>query len=764
MILEAAVLGFLPARCVYRRLYDAVSSLRRFADDEIFATPATAQRDAIFDVDRDLFLELDRVEQESSGDYLAKVIPLTEHRRWRSTLWQWLLDSPVVSEDDQRPPPDAATARDSTILRTYLLEAARRYRLRNRRDQKPDVDRGLLMGMAIVLDDPDAPPFLSEMYEIFETVADVRINTTMPPSGPSLTSLLSLASRLGNARAARFLLERGADPSIRSESGVLPLHYLFAFPDGDIEQMCDLLSATLDPSDPCVADPAEFILEHLTSLEGSPFAFAVATGNVAAARALWRFDGMRDSLQSLVPTTAQTLASLATVAPQLQAHSNSPALAPSPIAPLLQALATPNPTMYENVLELAGADLGGMVGRGWPWRLLPTGQAGLVFFGIALQARVTRMENLIAAAGDFADLVHVQAIRTIRLMQSLYGSVLVPLDTMYDSLFYVAGWAAAVEATVNPLLVEAIKQYTMSFAVRSYRNYLRRSTLLGFIMGRYQARGDIADAMVVAHLCDDLPSAERLARAAARNRIQWTTVPCMEYFYRELVWAPSPRSTEFAIAISRYERTTWLTRLLGLADRVWLRFAEQHSWGPIAVALSLQDAEALCGWIREGDVSTRSFPFQANVLHLACSNDRFAGVLARLLHTLDRSLVSTLLREETSVGGLTPAAMALHSGSSQCLLALFAYEDATAESGLVTETISTGLDCETNLMRGVGLLSHVSFFLGFKIHDPNPRRAGEEARSALIWHARMLTLRQIAKSRSLSEGQIGELAQWEWEM
>src|SRR3569833_379682 len=33
MILEAAVLGFLPARCVYRRLYDAVSSLRRFAGD-----------------------------------------------------------------------------------------------------------------------------------------------------------------------------------------------------------------------------------------------------------------------------------------------------------------------------------------------------------------------------------------------------------------------------------------------------------------------------------------------------------------------------------------------------------------------------------------------------------------------------------------------------------------------------------------------------------------------------------------------------------
>src|SRR3569833_1894524 len=333
MILEAAVLGFLPARCVYRRLYDAVSSLRRIADDENFATPAPAQRD--------LFLELDRVEQESSGDYLAKVIPLTEHRRWRSTLWQWLLDSPVVSEDDQRPPPDAATARDSTILRTYLLEAARRYRLRNRRDQKPDVDRGLLMGMAIVLDDPDAPPFLSEMYEIFETVADVRINTTMPPSGPSLTSLLSLASRLGNARAARFLLERGADPSIRSESGVLPLHYLFAFPDGDIEQMCDLLSATLAPSDPCVADTAEFILEHHTSLEGNTKAKTKTTRNDTATRTHRRFDGMRDSLQSLVPTTAQTLASLATVAPQLQAHSNSPALAPSPIAPLLQALATP---------------------------------------------------------------------------------------------------------------------------------------------------------------------------------------------------------------------------------------------------------------------------------------------------------------------------------------------------------------------------------------------------------------------------------------
>ncbi|KAL5603557.1 hypothetical protein FOVSG1_006307 [Fusarium oxysporum f. sp. vasinfectum] len=95
------------------------------------------------------------------------------------------------------------------------------------------------------------------------------------------------ACRAGSLEAVELLLGKGADPAIAASTGETPLHWVFAFDDGDIERAtCLLLTAG---GEPClyssVAAGRSSAVEYVT-LSGTPLHYAVQARNERAALAL----------------------------------------------------------------------------------------------------------------------------------------------------------------------------------------------------------------------------------------------------------------------------------------------------------------------------------------------------------------------------------------------------------------------------------------------------------------------------------------------
>jgi ankyrin repeat protein len=100
---------------------------------------------------------------------------------------------------------------------------------------------------------------------------------------------LLVACRAGHAKVATFLLQRGSDPSISTNQGVCPLHFLSAFDNQSIPTMATLLlqyGAVLEqPSRNALLYKEQFD-SRFGSVNGTPLLWAVAARNTSATEAL----------------------------------------------------------------------------------------------------------------------------------------------------------------------------------------------------------------------------------------------------------------------------------------------------------------------------------------------------------------------------------------------------------------------------------------------------------------------------------------------
>ncbi|CZR66070.1 uncharacterized protein PAC_15971 [Phialocephala subalpina] len=100
---------------------------------------------------------------------------------------------------------------------------------------------------------------------------------------------LVVACRAGHAKVATFLLQCGSDPSISTNQGVCPLHFLSAFDEQSIPTMATLLlqyGAVLEqPSRNAKIYMGQFD-SRFGSVNGTPLLWAVAARNASATEAL----------------------------------------------------------------------------------------------------------------------------------------------------------------------------------------------------------------------------------------------------------------------------------------------------------------------------------------------------------------------------------------------------------------------------------------------------------------------------------------------
>ena len=96
---------------------------------------------------------------------------------------------------------------------------------------------------------------------------------------------LLLACRLGDYEAAQELLDRGADASISTSDGCLPLHWLFLFDDPYIKMIMPRLLG-FDAINKAASRPQMLDAQLPADFEGSPLAFAVAAASLTTVDAL----------------------------------------------------------------------------------------------------------------------------------------------------------------------------------------------------------------------------------------------------------------------------------------------------------------------------------------------------------------------------------------------------------------------------------------------------------------------------------------------
>jgi len=92
---------------------------------------------------------------------------------------------------------------------------------------------------------------------------------------------LQLACRLGNYQAAQQLLDRGADASMSTSDGCLPLHWLFIFDDAHIKLIAPRL-LSFNAINKAANRPQIIDAQLPVDFEGSPLAFAVAAASFTA--------------------------------------------------------------------------------------------------------------------------------------------------------------------------------------------------------------------------------------------------------------------------------------------------------------------------------------------------------------------------------------------------------------------------------------------------------------------------------------------------
>lgn len=123
---------------------------------------------------------------------------------------------------------------------------------------------------------------------LMEALTDLNIDVNMETDRNETALFCACCS--GHAAMVRLLLRKGADPSRQTREGLTPLHFLSAFTDTDIQDIAGLLvrnNAPLEARATPEATNYRFSIDFPYGiLPGTPLAWAVAAGSIAATTAL----------------------------------------------------------------------------------------------------------------------------------------------------------------------------------------------------------------------------------------------------------------------------------------------------------------------------------------------------------------------------------------------------------------------------------------------------------------------------------------------
>lgn len=275
LLFMAAEANYLPARCSYRRLYQAMCSINPNVL-HMDVQPDTA----LGSIDPILNGQLAHLKDLYADEYLAYAMRLSEKRVWQIRCLRECPPSLTFFTDHVI---DTVATDDTVVsLRLEIKSLLSEGWSAHRSDHSYPID--YLLALAIAFDDSDSKLFqeVAESFSNTLTGWDFHFSGLSAPISP-----LFLAARVGNHKSVRYLVERGARPGYKSYLGMIPLHFLFLLADEEIVDLAILLSAQLCETDEYFAENT-CVSEHLCSLVGTPFAFSVQVNHKLSITTLQR--------------------------------------------------------------------------------------------------------------------------------------------------------------------------------------------------------------------------------------------------------------------------------------------------------------------------------------------------------------------------------------------------------------------------------------------------------------------------------------------
>jgi hypothetical protein len=510
--------------------------------------------------------------------------------------------------------------------------------------------------------------FFQSVYDLIKQPFSFNAHLVQVPE--AITPLL-LACRIGNANAARYLADR-CHAATRSVYDQIPLHFLFTFPKEDIPEMCRLLCRDLEPDKIYHSSEPIYIVEQFCRLDGNPLSFAIDVGSKVAVKHLlvqpfvrthWLPRQRGGPPEHVASMLAKLLSAPDGLSRSAMEICHSLAALQLSIHHLLmdELLPLPDLTLYDwysgNEHDQAVTLVLGVITTLAVFRR----QANWVLHGSAYwthQVQVYRILN-----------DHFSSETLKRVLQKL------PLFSFAEE----AHAALAVLKVAKEIMTESqFQEYKVeadSFAIANGIKSPCSATCLGLALGKGQNVDCVSLALHLAYQSHDPIAFRRLLEKALVYRINWRGCDLWgeDTLYHKIASTPSSQIRLFLQLLQRCGSYR--------APRYWPQWLTLHYWflkhydasSAIGDALAHRNTDTLLAFLETTTYPLQTFPYRANMLHLACSNDRFVGSLKALLTNYDQETIFTLLSETTSRSKLTPILVAYYTGSCQCLLTILQF-------------------------------------------------------------------------------------------
>ena len=636
LILESAKAGYRPAKYTYRRLHQALLTLRPHRANEGPSYPANALQE----VDPDLHNSLVEIEQSHPNDYLPYACRLSEKEAWRERVLRTCPKAMTLFVE--RVILNSSKVEILKDLRSEVLELSHEAWNAHQTDRAYPVD--YLLALAIVIDDTDSD-FFRQIAEPFARKLekwDLHMSGFAAPISPLL-----LAARVGNTGAVRYLTQHGASPAYKSYLGLVPLHFLFIFDDANTSEMAALLSAKLSLTDPYYAEES-YIPEQMCTLVGTPLAFSTQVNHCKSIDALNAMDSSTQVSYSLRYQFGPQLFLPGVSDPMIGWHGLGH------IFDLLAHLQTTSDATTEQMMLLDHAfskpesilDLTIMiivVLRAWHMHRM----SHWVMHGNHYQSR---LETTLQAIAE-VETTQNRVWSSDQIHKVLELCSLVVSSFRNENLLYVLGTHLRAvmdphdfDTRFVPLLAAQIEE---SMFKEPYMH-----TMIGLFPRRFPTPEEMHSDLLLSYRCHDSVAFTRILS----NAFAYSIDNQVEFILHFTAISPSHDVSIFIESLNRYST------------------AEQIPPDMINAAVQLAvrhgNNDALEAYFKVFGVSCFIDQNGANIFHLLSTNDCFDALLSEMAVYLGVNITRRFLNSRERIGGFRPIQVALHSGSCKCIRTL----------------------------------------------------------------------------------------------
>lgn len=682
-VLEAAKRGSFPARIIYRRFHEALYSIYSVDEDEA-ADYSMISPLAIKEIDPDLYDQLERLEITYPDNYLAHLLRFCETWSLAEQVYAKIYETAGLDSEDMNliATWDAVgyspirNERIEDFIQTQTESLTGRLFEQGTAPSDADIELvGLLLSAAILFGDEKS----SQLIVLCDFLLRIgfSLNFHFGVFGEDLlVSPLMLACQVGNAQAVRILHRAGdsqgyAMNRLKCSGDVIPLHFLFAFQDMNVPEMCDLLSQGICPED---TQSSLFIpAGQFCALFGTPLEFSFRIGSEVAREALWNqlYSTNKDFLRtvSLLPGP-ESINSLFSMHYEM---SELDVLA-------IRCLSVTQPSTWSNFLASLSEDAKNRMQESFREKSEEDPETspdrGLFYFQLTfLLTNMSQISHMLLHGPKYTERLVSQIRHGLEFFNDLdnpdFFLTAISLPIILSEPHFQVAFAKALGGSValpDGVDYDTLKGVIFWFCVEAEQQGASIGRSLGFIVPRTQPVSRILDALAAAVTANDVPAFCRVVKKAVGDQVNLVEAGAIQFLGAKFARERLPYARKFLPMIFDIDVPSSFSRVARYMVPLYLEKEHTQTGRLLWDAVRHNNLDLvllLIDW--DPSILDPGF-FSPGVFYLVCVNNKHLSLLKGLLESLDPSRSLEALNKCTKITGITALDVAAYHGSQQCLL------------------------------------------------------------------------------------------------